>query len=181
MYLLHYTWRCNILCSKHDIDMRMNEWNRHALFLSWNGRNGYLHYLRYLCLLVYSGVHHMLCCVFLRIVYPMLPVSPDCPFLIAPSVFSNVWSGISSTRERNSAYFHSFRYAPLVKRHNFSHSWKKSQIFNRDSCKNLLFFSITCCVVFFFVLCTLCCQFLRIVHFWLPLQYSLTCIMFGIL
>ena len=29
-------------------------------------------------------------------------------------------------------------YAPLVKRRNFSHSWKKSQIFNRDSCKNLL-------------------------------------------
>ena len=43
MYLLHCTWRCNILCSKHDIDMRMNEWNRHALFLSWNGRNRYLH------------------------------------------------------------------------------------------------------------------------------------------
>jgi hypothetical protein len=37
------TWRCNILCSKHDIDMRMNEWNRHALFLRWNGRNRYLH------------------------------------------------------------------------------------------------------------------------------------------
>jgi hypothetical protein len=34
------------------------------------------------------------------------------------------------------------------------------------------------CVVFFvlfvFVLCTLCCQFLWIVHFWLPLCYSLT-------
>ena len=33
-----------------------------------------------------------------------------------------------------------------------------------------------CCVfvLFFFVLCILCCQFLWIVHFWLPLQYSLT-------
>ena len=49
-------------------------------------------------------------------------------------------SGISSTHERNSASFHSFRYAPLVKRRNFSHSWEKSQIFNRDSCKNLLDF-----------------------------------------
>ena len=29
-------------------------------------------------------------------------------------------------------------------------------------------------VLFFFVLCTLCCQFLWIVHFWLPLRYSLT-------
>ena len=30
------------------------------------------------------------CFVFLRLVYPLLPVSLDCPFLIAPSVFSNV-------------------------------------------------------------------------------------------
>ena len=38
--------------------------------------------------------------------------------------------------------------------------------------------SNTYCVVFlfcfFFVLCTLCFQFLWIVHFWLPLRYSLT-------
>ena len=34
---------------------------------------------------------------------------------------------------------------------------------------------IWCCVfvLVFFVLCTLCCQFLWIVHFWLPLRYSL--------
>ena len=30
------------------------------------------------------------------------------------------------------------------------------------------------CVLFFFVSCTLCCQFLWIVHFWLPIRYSLT-------
>jgi len=36
--------------------------------------------LRYLCLLAnYSGIQHM------------LPVSLDCPFLIAPSVFSNIY------------------------------------------------------------------------------------------
>jgi len=32
-----------------------------------------------------------------------------------------------------------------------------------------------CCVFFFFfvfVLCTLCCQFLCVVHFWLPLRHS---------
>ena len=36
---------------------------------------------------------------------------------------------------------------------------------------------ILCCIfvlVFFFVLCILCCQFLWIVHFWLPRWYSLT-------
>jgi hypothetical protein len=33
-----------------------------------------------------------------------------------------------------------------------------------------------CCVfvLFFFVLCTLCCQFLWIIHVWLSLRYSLT-------
>ena len=39
----------------------------------------------------YSGVQHILCCVcfvFLPLVYPMLPVSLDCSFLIAPSQFS---------------------------------------------------------------------------------------------
>jgi hypothetical protein len=42
-------------------------------------------YLRYLCLLAYSGVQHIvLCCVYLGLVYPMLPVSLDFPFLIAP-------------------------------------------------------------------------------------------------
>ena len=34
--------------------------------------------------------HSVLCCVFLRLVYPVLQVSLDCPFLTAPSVFSNV-------------------------------------------------------------------------------------------
>jgi len=48
-------------------------------------------YLRYLCLFAYSGVQHILCCVFPRLVYPILPVSLDCPFLITPSVFSNVY------------------------------------------------------------------------------------------
>ena len=51
-------------------------------------------YLRYLCLYAYSGVQHILFCVlcfcfvFLRLV---LPVSLDCPFLIVPSLFSNVY------------------------------------------------------------------------------------------
>jgi hypothetical protein len=41
---------------------------------------------------VYSGVQHvLLCCVFLPLVYTMLPVSLDCPILIVRSVFSNVF------------------------------------------------------------------------------------------
>jgi hypothetical protein len=51
-------------------------------------------YLHYLCLFAYSGVQHILCLVFfgfLRLVYPMLPVFLDCPFMIAPTVFFNVY------------------------------------------------------------------------------------------
>jgi hypothetical protein len=48
-------------------------------------------YLSYLSLFTYSGVQHILCCVFLCIVNLILPVSLDCSFLIAPSVFPNVY------------------------------------------------------------------------------------------
>jgi hypothetical protein len=61
----------------------------HVLLMLFVGR--LMSYWYYLCLFVYSDVQHIFCCVFLRLVYPMLPVSLDCPFLIAPSIFSNVY------------------------------------------------------------------------------------------
>jgi hypothetical protein len=52
-------------------------------------------YLRYVCSFAYSGVQHILCCVFMFCLssscVPTVAVSQDCPFLIAPSVFSNVY------------------------------------------------------------------------------------------
>jgi hypothetical protein len=46
---------------------------------------------------VFFFILYTLCCqflcVFLHLVYLMLPVSLGCPFLIAPSVFSNVYLG----------------------------------------------------------------------------------------
>jgi len=59
--------------------------------------SSYLSYLRYFCLFAHNGVQHISCCVFvlfvfvLCLVYHMLPVSLDCPVLISPSVFSNVY------------------------------------------------------------------------------------------
>jgi hypothetical protein len=47
-------------------------------------------YLRYLCLFACRGVQHILCCVFVLLFFVLL-VSLDCPFLIAPSEFSNVY------------------------------------------------------------------------------------------
>ena len=44
---------------------------------------GLMYYLRYVYLFTYCGVQHILCCVCLRLVHPVLPVSLDCPFWIA--------------------------------------------------------------------------------------------------
>jgi hypothetical protein len=49
-------------------------------------------YLRYLCVLAHSRVQHILCFVYRCLMYLLLPGSLDCPFLVAPSVFSNVYS-----------------------------------------------------------------------------------------
>ena len=53
--------------------------------------------IRCLCFIAHSGVQRILCCgfglcwsVFLRLVCPMLPVSLDCTFWIAPSVLRNI-------------------------------------------------------------------------------------------
>jgi hypothetical protein len=50
-------------------------------------------YLHYLCLFSYKSDQHILCFSFVcfHLVHPMLWVSMDCPFLIAPSIFSNVY------------------------------------------------------------------------------------------
>jgi hypothetical protein len=49
------------------------------------------------CLFACGGVQHVLCCVFIRLVYPMLSVSLDIPFVIALSVFSDVHLSTSTT------------------------------------------------------------------------------------
>jgi len=63
---------------------------------------GRMSYLRYLCLFAYSDVQHVLCfCfIFLRLVYPMLPVSLYCVvflFCFSPSSVPYVasFSGLS--------------------------------------------------------------------------------------
>ena len=57
---------------------------------------GLMSYLRYMCLFAYRTwcpTRIVLCFrfVYLRLVYPMLPVSLSCSFLIAPTIFSNVY------------------------------------------------------------------------------------------
>ena len=53
----------------------------HQLFVG-----GIMSYVRYMCLLADNGVQCILCFVFLRFVYPMLPFSLDCQFVFVSSV-----------------------------------------------------------------------------------------------
>ena len=54
------------------------------------------------------------------------------------SYTSPYWrSGISSTSVRNSVFSREERSGTSGKTLNFSHEWKKSQIFNKDECKDL--------------------------------------------
>ena len=46
-----------------------------------------VHYLLYLNWFAHSGVQNILCCVFALFFFVLLPVSLDCPLLMAPSVF----------------------------------------------------------------------------------------------
>ena len=68
------------------------------LFVGWP-----MSYLRYLCLWCPTHTVLWLCFDCLRLVYPMLPVSLNCPFLIVPAVFSNVYLQNTTQKTNNSA------------------------------------------------------------------------------
>jgi hypothetical protein len=54
---------------------------------------GLMSYVCYFCLFAYSGIQHIVCCVFVLFCYfsSCLPVYLNCPFLIATSVFFNIY------------------------------------------------------------------------------------------
>jgi hypothetical protein len=72
-------------------------------------------YLGYLYLFVYIGVQHIfavlsfVCLRFVSYMYPILPVSLDCHFLIAPSVFSNVYLYIYMSCPNSGQFSHPLR------------------------------------------------------------------------
>jgi hypothetical protein len=61
---------------------------------------------------------------------------------------------------------------PYVETGNIGYTRQKQTKENRET-GNIGYTRQICFFLFFFVLCTLCYQFLWIVHFWLPLPYSL--------
>jgi hypothetical protein len=133
----------------------------------------------------------------------MLPVSLDCPFLIAPSVFSNVYlSYVLCTQCWQCLWIvHSW----LPPRLSLTSTWPVSCVINVDSayglsiidcpfgflerlfvlclaysmlpvslhCPFLIAPSVFSNVYLSYVLCTQCWQCFWIVHSWLPIQFSL--------
>ena len=149
---------------------------------------GLMSYLRYLCLFTYSGVQHILCCVFvfLRLVYTMLPVSLDCPCLIAPSSCVHYVASFSRLSMLDCPFVLCTLCCQCLW---IVHVWLPLRLVY-----TMLPVSLDCpcliapssCVHYVasfsrlsmfdcpFVLCTLCCQCLWIVHVWLPLRLVYT-------
>ena len=92
--LSYYVFAFVVLCCDVCYDLRIKRCSVRLYLLLFVGG-----VMSYLCLFVHSGVPHILCCVFvfilfvfvLCLVYTLLPDSLDCPFFIDPSVFSNVY------------------------------------------------------------------------------------------
>ena len=111
----------------------------------------------------------------LCLAYSMLPVSLDCPFLIAPSVFSNVYlSYVLYTQCWQCLWFvHSW----LPIRFSLMFICPVSCVLNVDSTSGLSIFgrpSVFSNVYLACVSCTQCWQCLWIVHSWSSIRFSLT-------
>ena len=118
----------------------------------------------------------------LRLVYPMLPVSLDCPFLITPSScvpYVASFSGLSVFDYPFVLYTLCYQFLWIVR------FWLPLRLVYPMlpvSLDCLFLITPSSCVPYVtsfsglsvsdypFVLCTLCCQFLWIVRFWLPLR-----------
>ena len=59
---------------------------------------GFMSYLRYLCLFTYSGVQHILCCVFVLFVFVLCALC--CQLLWIVQLFSNVYLLITNIKAK---------------------------------------------------------------------------------
>ena len=85
-----------ILCATEGYTLIFDIYQKYDVRFVFSSRvvcREFMSYLRYLCLFTYSGVQHILWCILFCFssLYPMLSVSLDCPLLITPSVFSDVY------------------------------------------------------------------------------------------
>jgi hypothetical protein len=78
-------------------------------------------------------------CVFFRLVYPMLPVSLDCSFLMAPSVFSNVYLNINNPID----LFHICHIEGYMFKKNVNKTWSLLQTTGDKDEPNIVFYCVT--------------------------------------
>ena len=135
-----------------------------------------------LCTLCYQSLWIVIFWLPLRLVYPMLPVSLDCPFLITPSSCVPYFASFSGL----SVFDYPFVLCTLCCQFLWIvHFWLPLRLVYPmlpDSLDCPFLITPSSCVIYVtsfsglsvfdypFVLCTLCCQFLWIVRFWLPLR-----------
>jgi hypothetical protein len=105
----------------------------------------------------------------------MLPVSLDCIFLIAPLVFSNVYLSCVLCTLCCQFLWIVYCWLPLLYSLTFIVLCLVYPMLSDSlDCIFLIASLVFSDVYLSCVLCTLCCQFLWVVYFWLPLWYSLT-------
>ena len=80
LYILKQTFNSESKMIYFNVNFKFED-----IFFLWNI------FTLVICLFAYRGVQYILCCIFLRLVYSMFPDCLDWQFLIAPSVFSNVF------------------------------------------------------------------------------------------
>ena len=131
-----------------------------------------------LCTLCYQFLWIVRFWLSLRLVYPMLPVSLDCPFLITPSSCGPYVASFS----RLSVLYYPFVLCTLFCQFLWIVSFDYPFVLLPVSLDCLFLITPSSCVPYVtrvsglsvsdypFVLCTQCCQFLWIVRFWLPLR-----------
>jgi hypothetical protein len=150
---------------------------------------GPMFYLRYLSLFVYSGVQHILCSVFVFFFFVLCTLY--CQFLLfwQCGIVLTVWDCSDSVGlltvwncSDSVALFWQCGIGLTVWHCSDSVVLFLGGLMSYLRYLSLFVYSgvqhILCSVFvfFFFVLCTLYCQFLWIVLFWLPLRYSPKCI-----
>ena len=156
-------------------------WLRLSLVASFSGLSVF-DYPFVLCTLCYQSLWIDRFWLPLRLVYPMLPVSLDCPFLITPSS----WVPYVASFSGLSVFDYPFVLCTLCCQFLWIvHFWLPLRLVYPmlpDSLDCPFLITPSSCVIYVtsfsglsvfdypFVLCTLCCQFLWIVRFWLPLR-----------
>jgi hypothetical protein len=138
---------------------------------------GLMSYLCYLCLMcIVVSTYWLYIWVAYRVSNKRQVLLTPLEHLSSPLILNKTWALIQTTEDKDEPEI--IFYAEIATDMEFRCMIVKTK---KPKCRIYLVCVSLCimvcntyCVAFFFVLCTLCCQFLWVVHFWLHIRYSLT-------